>query len=298
MTRWRSPRHRNHARDDGPGNRAGRSTSPARCATHAQTRRHEAGRTRSHGDHVRQQCRRGRSLDRHRAVLAGRQYRHRPDRLAVRLRHQDVAGQLRRLEPRQLVAYPRYRRRHNRTVCPTNGVNVSTRTFPLTLVNDWMVADDPVPPTVKNGSWTGSLSPWYFKPHAWGGCVEARETDDEDVTDTEPEDAKFPTVLRAGFQQRQRLAGIQRPTPGQRRSIGEQELPGECDHAAHQRQGDPGRRHHRARCAGIHPTPPRRALGMAIVVPEVAAASGVAPWMPTDLPLDYDAALSKSSSSS
>jgi Flp pilus assembly protein TadG len=77
-------------------------------------------------------------------------------------------------------------------ICPTNGPNVSTRTYPLTLVNDWMVADDPVPPTVKNGSWTGTLTPWYFKPHAWSGCVEARETDDEDVTDTTPVDAKFP----------------------------------------------------------------------------------------------------------
>jgi hypothetical protein len=40
--------------------------------------------------------------------------------------------------------------------------------------------------------WMFSSTPgWYFQ-HAWGGCVEARETDGEDVTDTPPSDVGFP----------------------------------------------------------------------------------------------------------
>ena len=68
----------------------------------------------------------------------------------------------------------------NPRFCPTNNANVSTRTWPLTLVDDWMFS---------------SNAGWYFSPHGWGGCVEARETDDEDVTDTPPSDAKFPTYF-------------------------------------------------------------------------------------------------------
>jgi Flp pilus assembly protein TadG len=66
--------------------------------------------------------------------------------------------------------------------CPNNALtistaNVSTRTNPITRVNRYMFS---------------SRSGWYFRPHAWRGCVEAREEDDEDVTDTPPSDAAFP----------------------------------------------------------------------------------------------------------
>jgi Flp pilus assembly protein TadG len=54
--------------------------------------------------------------------------------------------------------------------------NVSTRTNPVTLVDDWMYS---------------SNSGWYFQ-HAWSGCVEAREVDGEDVTDTPPSEVGFP----------------------------------------------------------------------------------------------------------
>lgn len=63
--------------------------------------------------------------------------------------------------------------------CPTQGANVSTRTWPLTMVDDWMFS--------SNGG-------WYFT-HSWRGCVEAREADDEDVTDTPPSDVAFPTYF-------------------------------------------------------------------------------------------------------
>jgi Flp pilus assembly protein TadG len=69
--------------------------------------------------------------------------------------------------------------------CPNNALtissqNVSTRTNPITRVNRYMYS---------------SRAGWYFSPHAWRGCVEARETDDEDVTDTIPtgvSGVKFP----------------------------------------------------------------------------------------------------------
>jgi Flp pilus assembly protein TadG len=67
----------------------------------------------------------------------------------------------------------------NPRYCPTNGPNVSTRTWPLTMVDDWMFS--------SNGG-------WYFQ-HAWGGCVEARWQDGEDVTDTPPDEAGFPTYF-------------------------------------------------------------------------------------------------------
>lgn len=63
--------------------------------------------------------------------------------------------------------------------CPTNGPNVSTRTWPLTMVDDWMYS---------------SNAGWYFQ-HAWGGCVEAREADGEDVTDTPPSEVAFPVYF-------------------------------------------------------------------------------------------------------
>jgi Flp pilus assembly protein TadG len=67
----------------------------------------------------------------------------------------------------------------NPRYCPTNGPNVSTRTWPLTLVDDWMFS---------------SNAGWYFQ-HAWGGCVEARHVDGEDVTDTPPSEAGFPAYF-------------------------------------------------------------------------------------------------------
>ena len=67
----------------------------------------------------------------------------------------------------------------NPRYCPTQGPNVSTRTWPLTMVDDWMFS---------------SNAGWYFQ-HAWGGCVEARHAGGEDVTDTPPSEAKFPTYF-------------------------------------------------------------------------------------------------------
>ena len=67
----------------------------------------------------------------------------------------------------------------NPRFCPTNGPNVSTRTWPLTMVDNWMFS---------------SNAGWYFQ-HSWKGCVEARETDDEDVTDTPASEIGFPTYF-------------------------------------------------------------------------------------------------------
>ena len=72
--------------------------------------------------------------------------------------------------------------------CPSNGPNVSTRTKAHTLVNDWMVAPDPVAPKVvlPTPRWSGPMAPWYFGPHAWAGCVEERHASGRDVTDDPP----------------------------------------------------------------------------------------------------------------
>ncbi len=81
--------------------------------------------------------------------------------------------------------------------CPTNGANVSTRTKANTLVNDWMSAPDPVAPKVKfrTAAWNGPMSPWYFKPHAWSGCVEERHASGRDVTDDPPSVEKWQTYF-------------------------------------------------------------------------------------------------------
>lgn len=55
--------------------------------------------------------------------------------------------------------------------------NVSTRTNPVTLVNDWMYSSD---------------SGWYFQ-HAWNGCVEERVVNNRDVTDDPPSVQKWDT---------------------------------------------------------------------------------------------------------
>jgi Flp pilus assembly protein TadG len=57
-----------------------------------------------------------------------------------------------------------------------NKPNVSTHSSPLTLVDDWLM---------------GSPSSWYFRPHAWGGCLEERYETDDDITNATPEDAPF-----------------------------------------------------------------------------------------------------------
>ncbi|WP_119302140.1 pilus assembly protein TadG-related protein [Dongia deserti] len=64
--------------------------------------------------------------------------------------------------------------------CPTNGPHVSTRTNPHTLVDDWMI---------------GSPSSWYFRPHAWSGCVLERWATGDDVTDASPTDLPFITFF-------------------------------------------------------------------------------------------------------
>jgi Flp pilus assembly protein TadG len=63
---------------------------------------------------------------------------------------------------------------------PESTANVSTRTNPVTLVDDWMF---------------NSNSGWYFKPHGWGGCVFERWATGDDVTDTPPSDIPFQTFF-------------------------------------------------------------------------------------------------------
>jgi hypothetical protein len=75
--------------------------------------------------------------------------------------------------------------------CPTSGNNglvtmssvdtptrpkVSTRTSPVTLVDDWMYSP-------KAG--------WYFANHKWGGCFEERYATGDDITDKPPTTSKF-----------------------------------------------------------------------------------------------------------
>ncbi|NJO33201.1 MAG: VWA domain-containing protein [Rhodospirillales bacterium] len=71
------------------------------------------------------------------------------------------------------------------TYCSANGPNVSTRTQPSTLVNDWLDAPDPVAPkiVVPATGWSGPMAPWYFRPSAWGGCIRERYDTGRDVTD-------------------------------------------------------------------------------------------------------------------
>jgi Flp pilus assembly protein TadG len=80
--------------------------------------------------------------------------------------------------------------------CPTTGNNglvtmssidavtrppISTRTDPVTLVDDWMVGP------------TGNSLPsnWKYANHSWRGCVEERFATDNDVTNVLPEDDPF-----------------------------------------------------------------------------------------------------------
>lgn len=83
--------------------------------------------------------------------------------------------------------------------CPTNGPNVSTRTKPHTLVDDYMFADDPTAPKV-NGPGITPAAPaltttWYFQPHTWGGCVLERWDNNRDVTDDPPATQKWATYF-------------------------------------------------------------------------------------------------------
>lgn len=63
---------------------------------------------------------------------------------------------------------------------PLSTANVSTRTNPVTLVDDWMV---------------GSPASWYFKPHAWSGCIFERWASGNDVTDASPTSSPFNTFF-------------------------------------------------------------------------------------------------------
>jgi len=75
--------------------------------------------------------------------------------------------------------------------CPNNSntissANVSTRTNPITLVDQYM---------------DGAPANWYFKDpvtgarHAWGGCVLERWTNNRDVTDDKPSTQKWQTYF-------------------------------------------------------------------------------------------------------
>jgi Flp pilus assembly protein TadG len=58
--------------------------------------------------------------------------------------------------------------------------NLSTRTNPVTLVDDWMV-----------GPAGNSLPNTYKYTHAWGGCFEERYASGDDITDETPENEPF-----------------------------------------------------------------------------------------------------------
>ena len=83
------------------------------------------------------------------------------------------------------------------TYCSANGPNVSTRTKPSTLVNDWLDAPDPVAPkiVVPATGWTGPMAPWYFRPSGWGGCVRERYDTGRDVTDDPVDTEGFLTYF-------------------------------------------------------------------------------------------------------
>jgi len=69
---------------------------------------------------------------------------------------------------------------------PISTANVSTRTNPVTLVDQYM---------------DGAPASWYFKNpstgerHTWGGCVEERWTNNRDVTDDTPSTQKWQTYF-------------------------------------------------------------------------------------------------------
>lgn len=69
---------------------------------------------------------------------------------------------------------------------PISSANVSTRTNPVTLVDQYM---------------DGAPSDWYFRDlltgerHTWGGCVEERWTNNRDVTDDPPSTQKWQTYF-------------------------------------------------------------------------------------------------------
>ena len=84
--------------------------------------------------------------------------------------------------------------------CPTTGNNgrvtmssldsvtrppISTRTSPVTLVDDWMTAATP----------NSLTSSWRYAPHAWSGCLEERFDTGDDVTNATPEDSPFRTYF-------------------------------------------------------------------------------------------------------
>ncbi|HEV8388461.1 MAG TPA: pilus assembly protein TadG-related protein [Dongiaceae bacterium] len=69
--------------------------------------------------------------------------------------------------------------------CPNDSLTidsakVSTTTNPLTRVNRYM---------------DSNKSTWYFRPHGWAGCVEAREANGRDVTDDPPSVEGFPVYF-------------------------------------------------------------------------------------------------------
>ncbi len=63
---------------------------------------------------------------------------------------------------------------------PLSSANVSTRTNPITPVNQYMFSSE---------------SGWYFEPHGWAGCVLERWDNDRDVTDDTPDTQKWETYF-------------------------------------------------------------------------------------------------------
>ena len=63
---------------------------------------------------------------------------------------------------------------------PLSSATVSTRTNPITPVNQYMYS---------------STAGWYFAPHGWGGCVLERWDNDRDVTDDTPDTQKWETYF-------------------------------------------------------------------------------------------------------
>ena len=147
----------------------------------------------------------------------------------------------------------------NPRFCATNNANVSTRTWPLTLVDDWMFS---------------SNAGWYFKSAQLARLCRGSRNRRRGCHRHAAIRRKIPHLLRAGYQleRRQRLAYVVRWLQRQhfRLAFGQQELPSERDHAADQRQADLDRCDRRHRRGGVHPAAARRLMGMAPAVAELA----------------------------
>ncbi len=141
-------------------------------------------------------------------------------------------------------------------------------------------------PPSRAASWSGSLCHGALRPHDWSGASRRANTGDVDVTDiSRPTDAKFPTLLRAGFQQRTTTGGQQRQrqvnastrrSDGRTRAAREQAIT-----HADQLRATLDAAITASSSAAETPTPRRRECGDGACCRRSGAAFGAATWMPT-----------------